>query len=315
MNACVKNDFFIDEEAFPCFPSALSSAREFSHFCFRDGGVIVLYVRSLASSSVSPHLTLLRRVGYCRLSPGVTGSSSTRYLHEIYRKFALAAILTYTSEQAIYAYQNRRDIEKLAPVLFLFLCHITCIVKKLVFHLDAPRIDQLIAELEDAAYNSQTPPHRAMLRSTASSALRLLRAYVGCAIFTCILWVMFPLVDRLQQQDIEFHFWIPVDYNRPLTFPLVLIYSYYVTTLVAVGNTTMDAFIATMLSQCKTQLSILRMNFEDLPLRAMEMAYNSTSYEAALSKLFLDCIHHYQKISEYKPFDTIISHYKNTKEI
>lgn len=38
----------------------------------------------------------------------------------------------------------------------------------------------------------------------------------------------------------------------------MLLYSYYVTTLVGIANTTMDAFIATILKQCKTQLTILR---------------------------------------------------------
>lgn len=41
-------------------------------------------------------------------------------------------------------------------------------------------------------------------------------------------------------------------------FVAVLVYSYYVTTLVGVANTTMDAFVATVLLQCKTQLAILR---------------------------------------------------------
>lgn len=38
----------------------------------------------------------------------------------------------------------------------------------------------------------------------------------------------------------------------------VLLYSYYVTTLVGIANTTMDAFVATVLKQCTTQLTILR---------------------------------------------------------
>lgn len=41
-------------------------------------------------------------------------------------------------------------------------------------------------------------------------------------------------------------------------FSVVLAYSYYVTTLVGIANTTMDAFMATVLNQCKTQLRILR---------------------------------------------------------
>lgn len=41
-------------------------------------------------------------------------------------------------------------------------------------------------------------------------------------------------------------------------FAFVLLYSYYVTTLVGIANTTMDAFMAAVLDQCKTQFIILR---------------------------------------------------------
>jgi hypothetical protein len=41
-------------------------------------------------------------------------------------------------------------------------------------------------------------------------------------------------------------------------------YSYYVTTLVGIANTTMDAFMGTVLYQCKTQLRILRYRLSTL---------------------------------------------------
>jgi hypothetical protein len=39
---------------------------------------------------------------------------------------------------------------------------------------------------------------------------------------------------------------------------VVLAHSFYATNLVAVGNTTMDVFLVTVLNQCKSQLRILR---------------------------------------------------------
>lgn len=39
-------------------------------------------------------------------------------------------------------------MDKLARVMFLLLCHVTSIVKQLVFHLDADRIDRLVTGLD-----------------------------------------------------------------------------------------------------------------------------------------------------------------------
>ncbi|VVC98469.1 unnamed protein product [Leptidea sinapis] len=49
-------------------------------------------------------------------------------------------------------------------------------------------------------------------------------------------------------------------------FSAVLLYSYYVTTMVAIANTTTDAFIATLLYQCQTQFTILRLEFVSMTL-------------------------------------------------
>lgn len=39
-------------------------------------------------------------------------------------------------------------MEKLSRVMFLLLCHITSIVKQVVFHVDADRIAALVASLD-----------------------------------------------------------------------------------------------------------------------------------------------------------------------
>lgn len=49
-----------------------------------------------------------------------------------------------------FALQEIDDMDKLSNVLFVLLCHITCIAKQLVFHLDTARVDELIAGLDGA---------------------------------------------------------------------------------------------------------------------------------------------------------------------
>ncbi|XP_063827159.1 odorant receptor 4-like [Ostrinia nubilalis] len=224
--------------------------------------------------------------------------------------FALSVTSCYVLQQGVYAYQERGDLEKLARVLFVLLCHCTCVAKQLVFHAQAARVDRIIAGLHQPLFDPATAgagassaaaaAARALLRATSRGAARLLRAYYGCAVATCVLWTIFPVVYKLRGFRIEFPFWTFLDYNQPVMFVIVLLHSFYATNLVAVGNTTMDAFIATVMYQCKTQLRILRMNFETLPERARALTKESVNanYEEILTKLLFECIQHFQKIAD-----------------
>ncbi|KAJ8735945.1 hypothetical protein PYW07_007565 [Mythimna separata] len=255
--------------------------------------------RSLSAGSVSTHLRILRWCGFCRLSGGARASLRGS-LHALYRAFTLALTSAYLLQECIYSYQVRQDMDKLARVMFLLLCHITSIAKQVVFHIKAERIDEMLGGLNDPLYNQNVEAYTRLLHVTAARASRFVRAYSSCAVVTCTLWITFPVMYRLQGQVVEFPFWIHADCNGPKMFTLVLAYSYYVTTLVGIANTTMDAFMATVLNQCKTQLKILRMNFECLPQRAAEITKTSPeqSYDATLKQLFKECLVHYEKITE-----------------
>ncbi|RVE42000.1 hypothetical protein evm_013345 [Chilo suppressalis] len=191
-------------------------------------------------------------------------------------------------------------MDKLARVMFLLLCHITSIIKQVVFYTDADRIDDMIAALDDRLFNPKESSAQALLRGTARSAQRLVRWYSSTAVATCVMWIIFPIMYYVSGHQVEFAFWITVDHSRPLMFTVLIIYSFYVTTLVGIANTTMDAFMATILYQCKTQLRILRLNFENLVETANKIvaANPQELYENVLMKLFLEYLEHYQQISE-----------------
>nr|UVB79103.1 odorant receptor 1 [Heortia vitessoides] len=265
---------------------------------------------SLAGSSVAPHLVFLRRCGFCRIprlltapkkparKGGAPRPTLAHQLHALYCTFALAVTTVYLVQECVYAYQERHDMDKLARVMFLLLCHVTSISKQLVFYVEADKIHEMVAAFDLAEYNQRRGA--AQLRDTARSARRLLRAYSGTAVLTCTLWIIFPVLYYVQGLPVEFPFWTHLDHTRPLVFVLLLMYSYYVTTLVGIANTTMDAFIGTVLYQCKTQLRILRINFETLMERAQDKVNEDPSvpYDVVLSKLFLECLHHYEQISK-----------------
>ncbi|KAL4721408.1 hypothetical protein ACJJTC_015063 [Scirpophaga incertulas] len=279
---------------------------------------------SPAGRSVVPHLRILRAVGFCRAAvPSANAtvaatatartaataatarhaqpaSSVAARAHAAYCTVALAATSVYLVQECVYAYQERNDMDKIARVMFLLLCHVTSISKQLVFYVHADQLEQMILQLDCEAYNPPGQMERALLNQTASSATRLLYAYSGTAVVTCTLWLIFPIMDFVRGLPVEFAFWINVDYSRTVIFVPVLMYSFYVTTLVGIANTTMDAFMGTMLHQCKTQLSILRIHFENLAESAREVAKNDSNatYESVLMQLFLNCLDHYKQIIE-----------------
>ncbi|XP_026317878.1 uncharacterized protein LOC113228730 [Hyposmocoma kahamanoa] len=204
--------------------------------------------------------------------------------------FALAATGIYLLQECIYAYQERNDMGKLSRVMFLLLCHITSIVKQAVFHVDADSIDALVASLDDAALQGGSSAANELLSRRTSTARRLQRAYSGMAVLTCILWLVLTAARYARTRTVDFPFWLPAAADEPHQFALVLVYSYYVTTLVGIANTTMDAFIGTLLDQYTAQLEILRLDVQALSLRAAD------TDEAILLELFYECLDHYNKI-------------------
>nr|QRF70979.1 odorant receptor [Semiothisa cinerearia] len=260
-----------------------------------------------AGASVRAHVRLLRACGFLRArDAGARGA--------VYRALALAVTATYLLQECACAWAARTDMDELARVMFLLLCHVTSLAKQLVFCADADRIDALLASLEGPMFAGGSERARALLAARARVSSRFVRCYSGTAVVTCTLWAVFPVLQALRGEAVRFPFWVGFDYSSWPRFSLVLLYSYYVTTLVGIANTTMDAFIATVLSQCKTQLTILRMNLEDLPERALVAARRERDgaraacaserdgacgrYHRWLDTLFLECLAHYDQICQ-----------------
>ncbi|XP_045536780.1 odorant receptor Or2 [Papilio machaon] len=236
-----------------------------------------------------------------------------------------ATTCIYLLQECFYAYQEKSDMEKLSRVMFLLLCHVTSLAKQLVFLTDADRIDRMVAGLDGITLFPNTIllhihihtvqvvkleatrralrtrsgfAHR-LLNCAAAHVARLRRGYAGCAAFTCLLWAVFAAQAHARRQPFEFPLWIGVNTTDTVGFVIVLLYTYYVTTLVGIANTTMDAFIATVLYQCKTQLSILRMNLERLPQSASALSTASgRRRDDVFAALFVDCWLQYKRICE-----------------
>ncbi|KAI5631683.1 7tm odorant receptor domain-containing protein [Phthorimaea operculella] len=121
-----------------------------------------------------------------------------------------------------------------------------------------------------------------------SRVMFLLLCHVTSAVKQVVFYMETARVDSLIRE---------FDGCKGESFLVVLLYSFYVTTLVGIANTTMDAFIGTVLYQCTTQMRILRTNLENLPDRATEYSKaHGEDFETGLKSLFRDCLSHYQKI-------------------
>ncbi|XP_050362888.1 odorant receptor 94b-like [Nymphalis io] len=228
-----------------------------------------------------------------------SGSAFAVRVHAGYRTVVLAITSIYLLQECVYAYQERNDMTKLSRVMFLLLCHITSIAKQIVFHTDADRIHEMIQSLNDPIYNESSGYAQSLLHRTARGARFLLSAYTGCAVLTCMLWLLFLVMHRIAGRSVEFPFWTGLHTDRPFVFVLVLLYSFYVTTLVGIANTTMDALVATILYQCQTQLRILRNDFQSLPEKAKKLSNRTgESYEAVLMSLLVKCFNHYKRVTE-----------------
>nr|AFC91734.2 putative odorant receptor OR28 [Cydia pomonella] len=261
---------------------------------------------TLAGASVVSLLRTLRWCGFCRLPPSAASGPQTSLLtsiaratHDVYCGFALVVTSTYLVQELIYAYLERGDMDTLARVMFLLLCHVTSIAKQIVFMARASRIAKLVQDFDDMAYNPEETTRENLLIERAQGASRLGAAYAGTAALTCALWTIFPFLARLGGTRVIFALWVPFGYYSWPEFLIVLLYTYYVTSLVGIANTTMDAFIATILGQCKTQLTILKMDFESLAERANERARETgEQVGAAATALLVRCIKHHHKICD-----------------
>ncbi|XP_045780398.1 uncharacterized protein LOC123877616, partial [Maniola jurtina] len=247
-----------------------------------------------ASTCVALHAALLRRAGYMR-------ARTASRAHAAYRALVLALTATYLLQECAHAARALRDMRALARVMFLLLCHVTAIAKQLVFLADADRIDAMVHSFDGAARAGRAA---ALERGVARGARRLLVVYAGTAVLTCTLWLLFPVLRRARGLPDDFPFWTGVGTEPLPAFAAVLLYSFGATTLVAIANTTMDAFLATVLAQCKAQLTILRMDLQSLPERAASLraaslrAAPGASTEAVLMRLFVECYHQYRKVTE-----------------
>ncbi|VVC92578.1 unnamed protein product [Leptidea sinapis] len=168
-------------------------------------------------NSIAPHLWNLRLTGYYQIDP--SSPKNYKLAHRIYMRFALFLIIFYTIQQVLKVYEVRNDMGQIMETLFLFLTHTDSIYKQIILWLREDKVEYL---------------------------LHILR------VATCFLWIVYPLILHIQGKHIEFPIWLPYDENADPFFYITAIYVWIITSWLALGNTSMDVMISTLLAQAKT---------------------------------------------------------------
>ncbi|XP_045524598.1 odorant receptor 94a-like [Pieris brassicae] len=244
---------------------------------------------SSAGECVAIHTRVLRFVGFLR---------GYGLAHALYRRGVLAITTLYLVQECVYAYKVRSNLDKLSRVMFLLLCHVTSLAKQLVFHFDSDAVKRLIDALDNSVFQNEDDAAMQLVNECTRRAWRVEVGYAGCAVLTCTLWLLFPIRDHAQGLHVEFPFASPESTDASPMFAAILLYSYYVTTLVGIANTTVDAFIATIIYQCQTQFRILRMEMEKLPDTARTISEaRKEAYETALTQQLAQRLLHYRHIT------------------
>nr|AXY83404.1 putative odorant receptor 28 [Conopomorpha sinensis] len=266
-------------------------------------------VASEARSCLSAALLHLRLAGFIRLgrktgalraAGGVKAHVRVPWQrpHGLYCVFSLVVTTTYLMQEILYAFKMRTDIGALAKVMFLLLCHVTSLAKQVVFYFDAGRIDDLIEYLDDPVFNRPGQFAAQHLKSRRVAATRLVRTYAGTALCTCAMWLAFPIYARATGQPVHFSVHVNVDYSTLPGFLIMMVYTNYVTALVAIANTSMDAFITTFLAQATTQLDILKHFLSRLTKDAVaEHKMTGEPLHEAFKRLLTFNLDHYNKIN------------------
>ncbi|XP_047026039.1 odorant receptor Or1-like [Helicoverpa zea] len=251
---------------------------------------------NLSYFGVTPHLKNLRFCGFYQLDSN--SSKMKKALHTAYMRLILSLILLYTCQQIMKVYQDRDDVNKVMDTMFLLLTNSDSIYKQIVLWKKAHRIEVLLSIMKGPIFNQKKQEHEKQLSATARQAKILLRVFNTTALFTCLLWVLYPVINvHVQGKPVEFAIWLPFDVNiSPYTY-FAAFYVWVQTSWLAFSNTTMDVFITFFLAQCKTQLSILRLDLEHIVEKSKEEAkISSEDFKNVLDTRLKIVLSHYDEI-------------------
>nr|AIT72011.1 olfactory receptor 57 [Ctenopseustis obliquana] len=208
-------------------------------------------------------------------------------LHDAYRTAVWVVVITYNLQHVIMVIQARHSTEQMVNTLFVLLTTLNTLGKQVAFNARSARIDRLVEIIEGPLFASRNAYHEEIMKAHALEMSRLLKLY-HAAIYVCgAMFGVFPLVNRILGEEVEFTGYFPFHTNDVLPFALALSFNTIVITFQAYGNVTLDCTIVAFFAHSKIQLQMLRYNLEHLVDRnwtKLDTKINNTS----VPKMFID---------------------------
>ncbi|CAF4901331.1 unnamed protein product [Pieris macdunnoughi] len=252
----------------------------------------------LSYKSVEAHFLNLRLAGYYQID--LRSATIYRSLHRLYMGFVLSLMLVYTMQQALKVYEVRENLGHVMGTMFLFLTHTDAIYKQILLWAQQNDIEDLLDTMKGPSYNQGKKEHNYYLLKTIRVAKLLLFSNNGLAVATCFLWFVYPIYLHIKGIPLDFTIWLPFDENQDPYFYITAVYSWITTTWLAIGNTTMDVMVSTLLAQAKTQLHILGYNLSTIVDECKEDNGNtSENVSALLHQRFKNILRHHEEIVRF----------------
>nr|AII01082.1 odorant receptor [Dendrolimus kikuchii] len=252
---------------------------------------------------MKPHFAALARVAYYKIvSAEVTDLK--RSFHNAYRVIIFTLVAGYNIQHIIKAIQVRHNVDHMVDTLFILLTTINTFAKQISFNVRSHRVENLINIINSPTFAPQNEDHVQILKNNASIMSRLLKVYHFAVLICGGLWTIFPFVNRALGQEVRFTGYIPFDTTDSPNFEIAEIYMSILIILQAYANVTLDCTIVAFYSLAKTQIELLRYNYEhfvdfnrdSIVVSNKIIRYNEENERKYLQKRFVNSVKHYQKI-------------------
>nr|QIJ45784.1 olfactory receptor [Glyphodes pyloalis] len=247
------------------------------------------------------YLSLARQIKYLRFGGlyKLDSKSPTTHkiLHTIYMRGVLCFFIVYTIQQILKIHEVRGNMDKVMGTMFLLLTNMDCIYKISIFSTKPIQIEEIFNVLKGPIFNQREPEHRNILLDTVRQAFIVFRIFNSMCLFTCFLWVLHPTILHMQGKSVEFTVWLPFDVNSDPQYYIAVFYVWVQTTALAYCNSTMDIIIVFLLEQCRTQVSILRLDLVNLVEKSKKEAVEtSCRYSYVLERRMKNIVKHHKEI-------------------
>ncbi|XP_068909800.1 odorant receptor Or1-like [Tenebrio molitor] len=151
------------------------------------------------------------------------------------------------------------DIEKMTEASFVLLTNLSHSLKLYVFIKHGSEIRNLIKSINREEFKPRNLVQYKMLVKDIKMSKLLTKIFLFMCCVTCLLWAVFPLLDRKSGERIRLPLsgWYPFKIDKPPVFELIYAYQIFATCINGLRNISMDTFLSGSIMVIAGQLGIL----------------------------------------------------------